>query len=63
VKIKVIKKNISILPKEKEVNKPLKFLKKIDINKFKKITSFSLNKTFDNFKQKIKQAAIKKIKF
>ena len=37
------------------INEPLKILKKIDI---KKLTSFSLNKTFDNFKERIKKAEI-----
>mgnify|MGYP001399740337 CR=1 FL=1 len=47
---------------EKVIKKPLKILKKINLDKFKKITSFSLNKTFINFKEKIKQAEMKNIK-
>ena len=45
------------------IKKPLNALKKVNVNKIKKFTSFSLNKTFDNFKKKIKQAELDKIKF
>ena len=44
------------------LKKPIKVIKKIRLHKLKNITSFSLNKTFDNFKEKIKQAEIEKIK-
>ena len=47
---------------QKLIKAPLKALKKIDINKFKKFTSFSLNKTFTSFKEKIKKAEIDNIK-
>ena len=43
------------------LEKPLKVFKKINFSKFKRITSFSLNKTLDNFKEKIKQAEIDNI--
>ena len=49
------------LHKKEIFEKPLKVLKKINLDKFKKITSFSLNRTFDNFKKKIKQAEIDRI--
>ena len=49
------------LSKKIILEKPLKVFKKIDFNKFKRITSFSLNKTLDNFKKKIKQAEIDNI--
>ena len=58
---KVNKVNLNLIQKHL-IKKPLRILKKINIDKFKKITSFSLNKTFDNFKKKIKQAEIEKIK-
>ena len=48
--------------KKEILEKPLKVFKKINFNKFKKITTFSLNKTIDNFKEKIKQAKIDNIK-
>ena len=55
-------KNISKKKKDKInlsiIKKPLKILKKININKIKKLTSFSLNKSFENFKKKIKQAEL-----
>ena len=44
------------LDKKKLIKDPIKIIKKIKIHKLKNLTSFSLNKTFDNFKQKIKQA-------
>ena len=44
------------LNKEKFLKKPIKAIKKIRIHKLKSITNFSLNKTFENFKEKIKQA-------
>ena len=56
-KLKKIKLN-----KREILKKPLKVLKKINLNSFKKITSFSLNKTFDDFKEKIKQVEIDRIK-
>ena len=56
-------KKINInLSSQNLIQAPLKSIKKIDINKFKKITSFSLNKTFNNFKEKIKQAEKERIK-
>ena len=57
---KIDKINLNLLQKH-IIEKPLKVLKKLNIVKIKKITSFSLNKSFDNFKQKIKQAELKKI--
>ena len=57
IKLKKIK-----IDKKKILEKPLKVFKKINFSKFKKITSFSLNKTLDNFKEKIKQAQIDNIK-
>ena len=57
--LKIVNFNLSA---EKVIKKPLKILKKINLDKFKKITSFSLNKTFINFKEKIKQAEIENIK-
>ena len=57
IKLKKIKIN-----KKKILEKPLKVFKKINFSKFKKITSFSLNKTLGNFKEKIKQAQIDHIK-
>ena len=53
--LKIVNFNLNA---EKVIKKPLKILQKINLNKFKKITSFSLNKTFNNFKEKIKQAEI-----
>ena len=50
------------LNKEKLIEKPIKVFKKIKLNKLKNITSFSLNKTFDKFKEKIKQAEIERSK-
>ena len=50
------------IDKKKLLKEPLKILKKMDLNNFKKIRSFSLNKTFDNFKEKFKQAEINRIK-
>ena len=59
--IKKKKPNLKLV-QEQIINKPLKVLKKLDINSFKKLTSFSLNRTFDKFKQKIKEAEEDKIK-
>ena len=50
------------LNKEKFLKKPIKAIKKIKIHKLKNITNFSLNKTFENFKEKIKQAEIERAK-
>ena len=44
------------------IKKPLKILKKINFDKFKKITSFSLNKTIKKFKETRKKEEINKIK-
>ena len=44
------------LNKEKFLKKPIKAIKKIRIYKLKNITNFSLNKTFENFKKKIKRS-------
>jgi len=41
---------------------PLKILKKINLDKFKKITSFSLTKKYKDFKKNIKQKELNKIK-
>ena len=59
---KELKKINLNLSGQKLIKAPLKALKKIDINKFKKFTSFSLNRTFNSFKEKIKQAEIDNIK-
>ena len=40
------------LNQAKIIKKPLKILKKINLDKFQKIKSFSLNETFNNFKKK-----------
>ena len=58
---KLDKINLNLIQKH-IIKKPLKVLRKININKIKKLTSFSLNKTFDNFKKKIKQVELEKIK-
>ena len=50
------------LDKKKLFKEPIKVIKKIKIHKLKNITSFSLNKTFDNFKERIKQAEIERIR-
>ena len=50
------------LNQSKIIKKPLKILKKINLDKFQKIKSFSLNETFNNFKKKIKKAEIDRIK-
>ena len=50
------------LNQAKIIKKPLKILKKINLDKFQKIKSFSLNETFNNFKKKIKKAEIDRIK-
>ena len=56
-------KNSSVkLNKVQILKKPIKILEKISFIKFKKITSFSLNKTLQNFKEKIKKAEIDRIK-
>ena len=55
--IKIKKLNLN---KKEFIKKPIKIIKKIKINQLKKLTSFSLNKTFDNFKEKIKQAEIER---
>ena len=63
MKNRIVKKLKRVKEDKKEILKePLKVLKKIDLNKFKKITSFSLNKTFDNFKERIKKAEIEREK-
>ena len=41
------------LDKKKFIKKKIKIIKKIKIHKLKQIASFSLNKTFNNFKEKI----------
>ena len=41
---------------------PLKILKKINLDKFKKIKSFSLTKKYKDFKKNIKQKELNKIK-
>ena len=41
---------------------PLKILKKINLDKFKKITSFSLTKKYKDFKKNIKQKELNRIK-
>ena len=56
-KIKSLKIN-----KEKFLKKPIKVIKKIKIHKLKNITNFSLNKTFENFREKIKQAEVERAK-
>ena len=66
MKIKISKKSKKLnlnLAQKYIIKKPLNALKKVNVNKIKKFTSFSLNKTFDNFKKKIKQAELDKIKF
>ena len=50
------------LNKKKFLKKPIKVIKKIKIHKLKNITNFSLNKTFENFKEKIKQAEVERAK-
>ena len=56
-KIKSLKIN-----KEKFLKKPIKVIKKIRIHKLKNFTNFSLNKTFENFREKIKQAEVERAK-
>ena len=46
-KLKIINFGLS---KEKIIKKPLNILKKINLEKLKKITSFSLNNTIEKFK-------------
>ena len=41
---------------------PLKILKKINLDKFKKIKSFSLTEKYKDFKKNIKQKELEKIK-
>ena len=62
IRKKIDKINLDLVQKH-IIKKPLKVLKKINIGKIKKLTSFSLNKSFDNFKKKIKEAELEKIKF
>ena len=56
------KNKIISLNKKTFIKKPIKAIKKIKLPNLKKITSFSLNKTFDNFKKKLKQAEIEREK-
>ena len=57
VKVKSLKLN-----KEKFLKEPIKAIKKIKIHKLKNITNFSLNKTFETFKERIKQAEVEKVR-
>jgi len=51
-KIKKKLKKINIdLNSQNLIKKPLKILQKINLGKFKKITSFSLNETIEKFKE------------
>ena len=50
------------LNKEKFLKKPIKVIKKIKIHKLKNITNFSLNKTVEIFKERIKQAEVEKVR-
>ena len=59
------KKNKKInldLSKKKITKEPLNIFKKINLDKFKKITSFSLNKTIEKFKETRKKDELNKIK-
>jgi hypothetical protein len=42
--------------KEGIFKEPLKAIKKINLDKFKVVKSFSINETFKNFKEKLKKA-------
>ena len=63
---KILSKKLKImsfdLSKKKIITEPLTILKKINLNKLKKITSFSLNNTITKFKQARKEGEINRIK-
>jgi len=62
-KLKKKLKKINIdLNSQNLIKKPLKILQKINLGKFKKITSFSLNETIEKFKETRKKDEINKIK-
>ena len=50
------------LSKKKIIKQPLQILKKINIEKFTKITALAVADTFKNFKIKLKQKELKRIK-
>ena len=55
-KIKTIKKNNS------EILKPINAIKNLNFQKLNIIKSFSINKTFINFKEKLRKAELERIK-
>ena len=54
-------KNINI-DSQSLFKSPLKILKKINLNKFKKIKSFSLTEKYKDFKRSIKQKELDRFK-
>ena len=58
---KKIIKNLN-LSKKNIIEQPLKALKKINIEKLTKITALAVTDTFKNFKTKIKQKELDRIK-
>ena len=59
LKIKLKKLNID---SKSLFKSPIKILKKINLDKFKKIKSFSLAKKYKDFKKNIKQKELDRIK-
>ena len=56
-KIKILKKSNSKILKE-----PIAAIKKLNFQKLSIIKSFSINKTFTNFKEKLRKAELERIK-
>ena len=59
---KELKKINVNLNKQNLIKEPLKILKNINLDRFKKITSFSLNKTIEKFKESRRREEINRIK-